>query len=230
MPLTVSITAARSLPQGRLRDTVEYGGNALSGAGAGAAAGAPLGLPGMAVGAVIGGVAGGVKTYLDKSGEKKAWSKEWETSERRFQENRDWKRQFDSLTDVGKNFKGLAEKIKAAEAELEKYRRAEEKIVKSVSEFGAKGEYENAAHQRESLGMNRARQEQLEGAIKQMKALGEDSKTPRADTSALDALSKLGGSFAGGGGTSMRELEKNGRDQLEVLKSIDRKSGGTVWR
>jgi hypothetical protein len=79
--------------------------------------------------------------------------------------------------------------------------------------------------------MNRARQEQLEGAIKQMKALGEDSKTPRADTSALDALSKLGGSFSFGGGTELRDLARNGKDQLNVLKAIERKTGGSaVWQ
>ena len=109
--------------------------------------------------------------------------------------------------------------------------KAEESIRESVAEFGAKGEYDNAAHQRESLAENRSRQEQLESAIKQMKALETNVNTPRADTSALDALSKLGGSFTGMGASSMRELEKQGKEQLDVLKSIERKTGGgTVWQ
>jgi hypothetical protein len=221
--------AARSLPQGRERDMVEYGGGILAGAGAGAAAGAPLGLPGMAAGAVIGGIVGGVKTYLDKSGDNAAWTKEWQTSERRYKEGRDWQRQFASLTDVGKDLSNLSAKIKAAEEELAKYQKAEEKIRRTVDEFGAKGEYENADHQRESLAGNRARQEQLEAAIKSMKALESDGeKTPRGDMSALDALSKIGGNFGGG---EMRELEKTGREQLDVLRSIDRKTnGGAIWQ
>ena len=223
--------AARSLPQGRTRDAVEYAGSAIAGAGAGASAGAALGPHGMAIGALIGGAGGIAKNFLDKSGEKAAWTKEWETSERRFQEARDWKKTFSDLTEVGKNLTGLSDKIKAAEEELEKYKKAEESIRESVAEFGAKGEYDNAAHQRESLAENRSRQEQLESAIKQMKALETNVNTPRADTSALDALSKLGGSFTGMGASSMRELEKQGTEQLDVLKSIERETGGgAVWQ
>ena len=223
--------AARALPQGRMRDTVEYVGSALSGAGAGAAAGAPLGLPGMAIGAVIGGGAGLAKTGIDKFGEKNAWTKEWEESERRYKSGYDWKKEFDSLTFVGKDMTQLSEKIKAVEDALEKYRQAEEKIVKSVNDFGEKGEYDNAAHQRRSLEENRSRQEQLSSALKSMKLLESSAKSPRVDTSAPDALSKLGGYFGGGGELSLKNLERNGEKQLDVLKSIDSKTGGAgTWQ
>ena len=210
--------AAGHMQQGAARDAVEYGSNALQGASAGFMMGGPWG-------AVAGGAIALAKTYLDKDAEQSAYTKAFEESEQRYASAKAWRDRFSSLTDPDGQTPDA--RMSALKAELEKYRDAESRLKGSVSAFAARGEYENADRQKETLAENRSRQNQLEAAIKALEnnsARGESSPSH----SALDALSRLGAEFGGGGG--VRALEQTGKDQLATLKSIERKIGGSqVW-
>ena len=207
--------AASRMKEGAARDAVEYIGAGLSGAGSGAVMGSTVGPVGTAVGAVVGAGAGIAKTYFDKDAAQEAYLEDFETSERRYREARDWKTRLEGMSGDGDQMRST----------LAALREAETKIAESVRLFAEKGEYSNAAHNRESLAENRRRQAQLEAAID-----AEDKKPGERTPSygALDALERLGGDLGGGGG--FRSLEQTGKDQLEVLKSIDRKTGGSsLW-
>lgn len=217
--------AASHMQQGAARDAVEYGAAALAGGSTGAMIGSAGGPGGTAVGAVVGAGAGLAKTYLDKDAEQAAYTKAFEESERRYASAKAWRDRFSSLTDPDGQTPDA--RMAALKAELEKYRDAEGKIAGEVRTFAAKGQYDIADHQRRSLDENRSRQNQLEAAIKAL-----ESNSARGGSSpshsALDALSRLGAEFGGGGG--VRALEQTGKDQLATLKSIERKIGGSqVW-
>lgn len=209
--------AAGHMQQGAARNAVEYGASALQGSSAGAMMGGPWG-------AVAGGAVGLVKTYLDKSAEKEAYSKDFETSERRYQSDKAWRDRFSSITS-DKNTDDSA-KLDALRAELATYKEAEAKIKASVAAFAEKGEYDNANHQRESLNENRSRQGQIESAIKSIEA-GMKKEIQRTGESALDSLGSIGGNFAGAGVPVYTRIAEQ---QLDVLRQIEAKTGASPWQ
>ena len=222
--------AASHMKQGAARDAVEYGANAVAGASAGAAVGKLGGGIGTIIGAVVGGAGGIGKTWLDKSAEKDRYTESWKKSEHDYRDAKDFADFFRGLTDAADKSKSFAEKIDEAKQQLEHYRSVEKTLVGNVDKMISNGRYDDATAQRGYLNENRQRQQQLEALVKSLEV--EKAKTERgsaADYSAVDALARIGGSFAGGGGAdTMRNLEQNSKDQLTVLREIrDKKTGGT---
>lgn len=218
--------AASHMKQGAARDAVEYGTSAISGASAGAMMGSVIPGLGTAVGAVVGGAVGVGKTWLDKSGAKRQYTEEWNRSEHDYANNKAFAEFFRNLTDTGDKTKGFAERMEEARAELQRYKEVEAKQVEAIEGMIKQGRYDDATLQRGYLSQNRSRQEQLENVIRNFEDQL-DKGGVRASLGAVDALSRLGGDFTGGGGQGM-DIQK---EQLDVLRSIERKTGGTArWR
>lgn len=213
--------AANYLPQGSTtRNAVEYGAGAIQGASMGMMFG-PLG-------AALGAAGGLAKTYLDKQGEQKQYTKDWQKSEHDYANNKAFADFMSSLTKVGDGALTHAEKLKRAQDELDRYREVEKKQVEDIGKMIKSGRYDDATAQRGYLAVNRARQDALENYIQSM----EDKKNDgvRASMSSVDALSRLDGDFTGGGGRG-DDLVRIAREEVDILKSIDRKTGGgLVWQ
>lgn len=217
--------AASHMKQGAARDAVEYASSGLSGAASGAMMGSVIPGVGTAVGAIVGGAVGLGKTWLDKSGEKEKYTEEWRRSEHDYSNNKAFADFLRNLTDMGDKTKSVSERLEEASDELQKYKDVEAKQVAKIDKMIASGRYDDANIQRGYLGQNRARQAQLEALIKNWEDQA-DKGGVRASLGAVDALSRLGGDFTGGGGQGM-DIQK---EQLDVLRSIDRKTGGAKWR
>lgn len=202
--------SARYLEEGSTaRNAVEYGAGALQGASVGMMAG-PWG-------AAAGAALGLGKTFFDKSGQNAQALKDFETSERRYREAQGWKGKFDAMTGKGDY-----------EAELARLREAEAKIAETVRQFTEKGAFGKANHQIESLNINRQRQAQLDAAIKTADDKSRETEQ-RTMSGAVDALSRVGGAFAGSG--TGDALLRTSQEQVSILRSIERKTGGgATWQ
>ena len=213
--------AAGHMEHGAAKTGVEYGSAAIQGASAGFALGGPWG-------AAAGGVVGLIKTYLDKRGEIKTASNDFERGEYVHQNTREWALRFEGLTDVKKNG-GISATLDGLNKELEHFK---EVVAKNAEDVRAKiqdGDFEGAALDREALQANRGRQEQIEDSIRALEQQLESSR-PRESFSALDSLSRLGASF--GGGDLGRDQLNVQREMASTLKSIDQKTktGGSTWQ
>ena len=223
--------AQNVLPHGPARTAMGYGANMLSGGAMGAAVGSVVPGIGTLIGGLVGAGLGAAKSAVDNYGEKKNASTDWEDSERHFRSSKDFAAQITRLNTIKKDRSDLDAKLKEAEASLAKYQSVEPQLVRNVNQFIANGQYDLAARQRTELDINRSSQDQLQNTIKSLKALSEDKPiTPRSDPAALDSLSRIGGYFASSGGSGLDRLEANGKDQLTVLKQIERKTGGASWQ
>lgn len=208
--------AAGHMQQGTARTAVEYGAAGLQGASAGFMMGGPWG-------AAAGAGVGLLKTYLDKSAEQAAYTKAFEESEQRYASAKAFRDKFSSMTSGN----DATAKLDQLRAELAHYQEAEGKIKDSITAFADKGEYDNANHQRESLNENRSRQNQLETAIKSIEKGLEGANKLRTGESAVDALGKIGGNFAGG---AMPVYTRLAEEQLDVLRRIEQKTGASPWQ
>ena len=218
--------AASHMKQGAARDAVEYGTSAISGASAGAMMGSVIPGLGTAVGAIAGGAVGLGKTWLDKSGEKSKYTEEWERSEEDYKLNKEYADFIMALTDMSDKTKSITDRLETAKEQLDASKKTEVEQVAEVNKMIKEGRYDDANIQRGYLSQNRSRQAQLETLIKRWEDQL-DKGGVRASLGAVDALSRLGGDFTGGGGQGM-DIQK---EQLDVLRSIDRKTGGTAkWR
>lgn len=183
--------AASHMKQGAARDAVEYGANAVTGAGMGMMAGGRLGPWGALIGAIAGGGGGLLKTYLDKSGEKEKYTEDWKKSEHDYANNKAFADFFRDLTDMSDKTKSFADRISEAEQQLQHYKDVEKTMVENIEKMISQGRYDDANAQRGYLATNRQRQQQLEAAIK-----GFDTKTKTGGVAfygASDALAKVGG-------------------------------------
>lgn len=199
--------AASHMKQGAARDAVEYGANAVSGAGMGMMAGKALGPHGAIIGALVGGAGGLLKTYLDKSGEKDKFTEDWKKSEHDYKDNKAFADFFRGLTDMSDKTKSFADRIAEAESELQKYKDVEKTLMDNIEKMISQGRYDDANAQRGYLDVNRQRQQQLEGALRSMK--GKTGSGGVAYYSGTDSLAKVGGGngktpepTADGGGVS----------------------------
>lgn len=213
--------AANYLPQGSSgREAIEYG--------AGAIQGASMGMMFGPWGAAIGAAGGLAKTYLDKQGEKAQHAEDWQRAEHDYAENQAWSDFMKSLNNQAHVKTTYAERIQKANEALKKYQETEKKQVDAIGQMISDGRFDDASKQRAYLAQNRARQQALKDAIFSME---ESSKNDgvRVSASAVDALSRIGGDFTGGGGQS-DEMLRVEHEQVELLKSIDRKTGAASWQ
>lgn len=207
------------------RKAMDYGGAALSGASAGAQVGSMFGPWGTAIGAIVGGTGGIAKRHMDKTGEMESRLADFEKSERIFAGVKAWQEKLRELTEEMNTGE-----ISAILANLKET----EQTFKAKTAEAIKGErYQEAADYQRNLGDVRQRQQQLEALLQKAE---EDAKKPgapelRESMDAVDALARIGGSFAGSDG-AMRDLARTGEEQLKVLRNIEAKtgSGGMAWQ
>ena len=227
--------AAQSLPEGSTaRTTVDAAGGAIAGALQGAVAGP--------IGAVAGGLMGLTSALMQANAEEKARKDAilatnaanreqleamWKAEDR----TEKFKKQLDELSkieDPDLRRERLTSALK--EREVNGMNESDTKLFNASSNFAGEG---GDKAFREALTERSA----LKSEISQLKALLEQPEarksggggSSRESMSALDNLSRLGASFGGDSGRDMLNVQK---DQLEVLKSIDRKStsGGATWQ
>lgn len=214
--------AATHMENGAAKTGVEYGASAIQGASAGFALGGPIG-------AAAGGVIGLLKTYLDKRGEIRTASKEFERGEYVHQNTREWQLRFEGLNDVRKQG-GIANTLDALNKELEHFKEVVAKNAEDVRSKIKSGDMDGAALDREALQANRGRQEQIEDAIRSLERQRDEAARPRESFAALDSLSRIGASF--GGGDLGRDQLNVQREMAQTLRSIDQKTktGGSTWQ
>ncbi len=205
------------------RKAMEYGGAAISGATAGATAGATLGPWGAVAGGVAGLATGVGKTYLEKDAAKTERLAEFEKSEKIFESLAAWNEKVRSLSeslDVGE-IKTILDNLKASEG----------KVVGWTRDAIEGERYTEAGDHQRALADIRRRQEQMQALLREAEKPKEGGPAFRASTSAVDALSRIGGNFGGGVDLSRDQLQTS-KDQLNVLKSIEQKTGrgNVAWQ
>ena len=180
--------AANYMKPGAGRDAVEYGSAALMGGMAGAMVGGP-------VGAAVGAGAGLVKTYLDKEGERRSLSEDFEKSEKIYAAT---KSQFDRLAELTDTRKGggTVASLAALRKGMENYEKSIESFVAEVRKELEKSsiDKDRIADLRRNIGFSRQMAERYKAAIESIEAKG--SGEFRGATSATDALQKIGGMAA----------------------------------
>ena len=207
--------AAQSMPEGsKERVAMDVGGSAVAGALQGSVAGP--------IGALAGGVMGLTQALMnataaerERAAAVKSAIADFEKAEESYADSRKWSEKMKSINTV-----------EDASAELAKLKEAEAYSVRSIK-FHIRNSknhpemMEEANAERTALGVNRSRQQSLESLIERLTGSA-DKPAFRVSPSALDSLARIGGSM--GGVDSMREVARNGEEQLKVLKSIDQKT------
>lgn len=211
--------AARYFAEGSsARTAMDYGGAALSGAGAGAMAGTAFGPAGALIGAGVGAAASAGKTYLDKSAEQAEKLADFEKSEKIYESVKAWQ---DKLLE-------LTETMNRSEIEriLSNLKETEQTFKTRTTEAIEGGRYGEAADYQRNLGDVRNRQGQLEALLRNL----DKATKPRESFAALDSLSRIGASF--GGGDLGRDQLNVQREMAQTLRSIDQKTktGGSTWQ
>lgn len=206
--------ASRYFAEGSAGSTaMDYGGAVLTGAGSGAMAGATIGPVGAVVGAVAGGAAGAAKTYLDKSGEMESRLKDFEQAEKIYESISKWQTKL----------RELSEQMNTGEIEaiLANLRNSEAQFKAKTAEAIRGERYEEAATYQRNLGDVRQRQQQLEALLRQAEKVKPETAPRDPIPSAVDALSRVGGSFAGSQDTGMRDLQRINERQATMLERIE---------
>lgn len=165
---------------------LEYTGSAVTGAVGGAMMAGPIG-------AAIGGLAGVLKTYMDKSGEKSAMSKDFETGEAvyaaTYRDNQKFKEL--SSTKEGTDIAGNLAKVKEM---LDSYAKSAAAFVEQIRAEMKKAnpDKELIAKLQRNLNYSRSQIARYEGLQDTLESL-DTKQNDRESTTALDALSKVGG-------------------------------------
>lgn len=235
-------TAVRALalkqPEGSTaQKALDYGGGALQGAGQGAMMGSMFGPLGTAIGALAGAANAIANKFLDEA---EAEKKKQEALEKTNAANREFVEgmleaqartsEFRTMIEnLGDTERSLSDRQAEVAAEIQK-RIAEEERLKSglKNNSGKFADEEDQKLLREQVKDYQANHAELERLQQMQKSLAKGTQitTERTSFGAADALSKVGGSF-GGGGDSSRDQLAVARDSLSVLKSIEQKTGKT---
>lgn len=217
------------------RKAVEYGSSILGGATTGVSLGASVGsvIPGLGTvaGGIIGGVAGavggGVTQKMKNDAEFAKNSEAFDRAERNYANNLAFHEFFRSLTRTGKDAMTQDEKLGKAQEQLDKFAKFDEKQVELIRELQKAGKYEQADREIGHLATNRQRRQMLQEYIENAQDRDKDVRTSQAG---LDALSRVGGAFTGEGGRG-DIMVRVSQEQLDVLKAIERKTGGGMtWQ
>lgn len=225
---------------------IGYGGAALQGMGQGAAMGSMFGPWGTAIGSLVGLLNGLANKFLDdETNEKNRRDQLRKTNEANREmvgsllaaqkRTEEFQRTVDSLGDKEKS---LTVRQNELADEIKKREREERRLKDVMQEKSAQGATE--ADQKE-LGQalkayqtNGAELSRLRSMQKALEGEGpaKAAAAYRAGFGGTDAITKLGGAFAGGGVDLGRDQLKVANDQLTVLKSIEAKTGngGSTWQ
>ena len=221
--------------------TLEYGGNALSQAGAMAATGAVVGGgAGAAVGAGVGAVKGVAETWIDRdnreleaqkaiaatAAENRKLIDTMLEAEKRTEDFRK------ALSGFGDEKVPVGERISSIEEALSSRRERERELRGGLmAESGVDADkdsaekFKNLMRERTSV---MGEISQLEKMLEHLREAGEPAEA-RSSMAALDSLARVGGDFAGGDG-GFRELQKINEKQVQVLERIERKTGKGTGR
>lgn len=213
--------AANNVSNPTAKMGLEYAGSAVSGAAAGAMVGGPIG-------AAIGGLGGLLKTFLDREGERKQMSKDFELSEERYAATQRDISRFRDLTETRRGG-GTADQIPQLREIMTNFRNSADQLAKAYRE-----ELQKAAPDKERLSALQtniayARQmgDKYESAIE---SIEDRRNNDRAGFSATDALQKIGGGSGEAGGVSrMIRLQEDGNRLLKDIAN-NTKTGGATWQ
>ena len=246
--------AANYMSPGIAKTSMGYAGAMLVGASTGARLGSYIPGVGTVVGGAIGSLVGAGKQWLDNDKTEKDWFLEYREKEQTGKEAKVWAQMFEEMTSVKTHFKGISgldelkmqlEEVNAASqrtsAAIEDLKRAEAAHIAELNELekkeGLTAEKRIDMATREAAALETTRQKiaQTEGAAKNLSKMREsledaieESNKPQAEArssfSALDALARVGGNFAGGDSGFMK-LQRVNEQQVELLKKIEAKTG-----
>jgi uncharacterized damage-inducible protein DinB len=244
---TAAKAAAAYLPQNSSEQkALDWGGSITQGAGAGAAMGSLFGPLGTALGGLVGAINALVGKFTD---EKTKANAEAEALKQQNEANRELAETLfaaqertkafrKTIDNLGDSERPLADRQRELAEEIRR-RTEEEARLKTGLKYNSGRDADKAdqklfAQQVKDYQANHAELERLQALQKSL--ANEKQKDPaaafRESMTAVDALSRVGGSFAGGGDLARDQL-RVANDQLTVLKSIDMKTsktGGSVWQ
>lgn len=216
------------------RTVLEYGGNALTNAGAMAMAGSAFGPAGTAIGAGAGAIKGVAETYLDREGAEKAEEK---AKRKQNQTNREF---IENLIESEKRIAAFRESLEEMSDKEKDLSLRQYEVAQAIAKREEREKELNAAMKAESheldgddanfkrLAKERtANHSELETLRSLQKALSkEDNKASGPGLpGAMDSLSRVGGYF-GEVSSGFLRLEKTSEAQLKCLEKIARKEGG----
>ena len=213
-------TAAQSMKRGAARTSLEAGGGALQGAVTGGMAG---GVPG----AIIGGVIGAGSALFKTSQEKSRYKEGWQLSERDYASDKEFANLVKSLSKASETTEDFAAKMKTVEEQLAKYKAIERGSVERINQYISSGMLDDADTNRTNLERARGRQETLEtikASLVDPKSKKEEKPEDRISHTAVDALARIGGNFAGGE-NGFRDLQRVNEKQVALLEKIEQKTG-----
>lgn len=226
--------AANSMDEGPGKTALGYG--------AAIAQGASMGMMFGPWGAAAGALLGAGKQFIANDAEEKAKQKAIQAANAANRETLEtWERSRrqtlafkDALEGLSNAERPLAERQREVAAAIEERQRKDAmyrhalKVESDV--FGDAKSFGRTMRDRQA---NAGELDALKALAKQLDAEGKKKKDKpagsAADYTAVDALARVGGNFAGGdSANAMRNLEQNSKDQLTVLREIrDKKTGGT---
>lgn len=217
--------AASNMEQGSTGQMAVKGlGDVAGGAIAGAAFG-PLG-------AVAGGLMGLTSAIMEANQAEKERvqriadaSFDYRKSEQDYRSNKAFGEKLKGLTEVDKGFTDFSGRIQQINDLLKRYQDVEQSLKDKIESFIKSGDLDKANIERGYLATNRSRQDQLTAARERLEKMSE-TKTPevRVAAAALDALSRIGGNFAGSD-HGFRDLQRVNEKQVALLEKIEAKTG-----
>jgi hypothetical protein len=213
-------SAAQTMKRGAGKTAVEAGAGALQGAITG-------GMAGGVGGAIIGGAIGAGSALFKTSQEKSRYKEDWQKSERDYASDKEFAKLVKSLSKASETTEDFAAKMKTVEEELAKYKAAERVRVAAINEYISSGKLDDADTVRTNLERARGRQETLEtikASLVDPKSKKEEKPEDRISHTAVDALARIGGNFAGGE-NGFRDLQRVNEKQVAILEKIEQKTG-----
>ena len=216
-------TAAQSMKRGSARTTMEAGSSALQGAITGGMAGGPAG-------AIIGGLIGAGSSLFKADQEKSRYQEGWKKSERDYNSDKEFASLIKSLSKASETSEEFAAKLKTVETEMARYKSIERSAVWKVNQHISSGELDDADSARKELERARGRQDALDSIKaamikpKESEIKEENNPAMRVSESAVDALARIGGSFAGSN-DGYRDLQRINEKQVAILEKIEQKTG-----
>lgn len=222
--------AANNMDEGPAKTALGYG--------ASIAQGASMGMMFGPWGALAGGLLGAGKAFIDND----AAEKEKEQAAKAANAaNRETLEQWDATRAKTLAFKAAIEGLSNTERDLAERQREvaaaiedrtqKDKMLRAglKAESGVDGDPKTFSKLMRERQANAGELDALKALAKQLGAEGRNkSGGSAADYSAIDSLARVGGNFAAGdSANTMRNIEQNSKDQLEVLREIrDKDTGG----
>ena len=213
-------SAAQTMKRGAGKTAVEAGAGALQGAITG-------GMAGGVGGAIIGGVIGAGSSLFKTSQENSRYQEDWQKSELDYASDTKFANLVKSLSKASETTEDFADKMKTVEEQLAKYKAIERGSVERINQYISSGMLDDADTTRTNLERARGRQETLEtikAALVDPKSKKEEKPEDRISHTAVDALARIGGNFAGGE-NGFRDLQRVNEKQVAILEKIERKTG-----